>query len=551
MAKTMEIDLSDDRLIAIASDLVDSHNYIEALKMLNKNAEISGDDDDSLMLYAEIFDDIGLYEKSINGWFKYLDNTNTIDLAECYEGLAMGFMNIGDEHFSAYYYNKLLMETDEMDPAAREDIIREFLSAHSDNPLKFVYPPNLADFTDEIRRGVDFMKEGDFESAIAEFEKVADGNPKYLSARNYVAMCKIIADRTDEAAEECYNILKNHPDDVQALTTLAAVRTEQKNGEAAAALAKKLLKLGVSEPDDIYKIATVCCENKMHLEAYETFCKLPSEFDYDLTVLYFKAVSAFNCGKTEESLAIFDKLTTVYPTAVTARYYYNIVRKLAETGEKQELSYFYRLPPELRENSLKVLMAYARLPQASAKKLAEAMDLTSCVRWCFDEPEGKDLELQRLACHVAVKAGLDEILREVLLNAFLGDSLKIETLGLIAERNVFDYFGVVICNVFKGVTVQALDIGKSKKKLFVRAYAKLFAHFAILKDEYSDRFADGAESLYRKLEAEGRLDGVRNVDALCAAIYVVSGVNAVELGNGGIYQFLGVTEQQVNKILGE
>ena len=136
MAKTMEIDLSDDRLIAIASDLVDSHNYIEALKMLNKNAEISGDDDDSLMLYAEIFDDIGLYEKSINGWFKYLDNTNTIDLAECYEGLAMGFMNIGDEHFSAYYYNKLLMETDEMDPAAREDIIREFLSAHSDNPLK-------------------------------------------------------------------------------------------------------------------------------------------------------------------------------------------------------------------------------------------------------------------------------------------------------------------------------------------------------------------------------------------------------------------------------
>lgn len=551
MAKTMEIDLSDDRLISIASDLVDSHNYIEALKMLNKNAEISGDDDDSLMLYAEIFDDIGLYEKSINGWFKYLDNTNTIDLAECYEGLAMGFMNIGDEHFSAYYYNKLLMETDEMDPAAREDIIREFLSAHSDNPLKFVYPPNLADFTDEIRRGVDFMKEGDFESAIAEFEKVADGNPKYLSARNYVAMCKIIADRTDEAAEECFNILKNHPDDVQALTTLAAVRTEQKNGEAAAVLAKKLLKLGVSEPDDIYKIATVCCENKMHLEAYETFCKLPSEFDYDLTVLYFKAVSAFNCGKTEESLAIFDKLTTVYPTAVTARYYYNLVRKLAETGEKQELSYFYRLPPELRENSLKVLMAYARLPQASAKKLAEAMDLTACVRWCFDEPEGKDLELQRLACHVAVKAGLDEILREVLLNAFLGDSLKIETLGLIAERNVFDYFGVVICNVFKGVTVQALDIGKSKRKLFVRAYAKLFAHFAILKDEYSDRFADGAESLYRKLEAEGRLDGVRNVDALCAAIYVVSGVNAVELGNGGIYQFLGVTEQQVNKILGE
>ena len=56
----MDIDLSGDRLIGIAADMVDNHNYIGALKMLNKNAEISGNDEDSYMLYAEIFDDLGL-----------------------------------------------------------------------------------------------------------------------------------------------------------------------------------------------------------------------------------------------------------------------------------------------------------------------------------------------------------------------------------------------------------------------------------------------------------------------------------------------------------
>ena len=39
MAKTLEFDPAADRLIGIAAQLVDSHNYIGALKMLNKNAD--------------------------------------------------------------------------------------------------------------------------------------------------------------------------------------------------------------------------------------------------------------------------------------------------------------------------------------------------------------------------------------------------------------------------------------------------------------------------------------------------------------------------------
>ena len=63
MKKTIDIDLSSDRLIAVAADLVDEHNYISALKLLNKNADMHFNDEDSYMLYAEIFDDVGLFEK--------------------------------------------------------------------------------------------------------------------------------------------------------------------------------------------------------------------------------------------------------------------------------------------------------------------------------------------------------------------------------------------------------------------------------------------------------------------------------------------------------
>lgn len=54
----------------------------------------------------------------------------------------------------------------------------------------------------------------------------------------------------------------------------------------------KLVSLNAKDPDDIYKIATVCCENKLHKEAFELFCKLEGDFAYDTTVLYFKAIAA-------------------------------------------------------------------------------------------------------------------------------------------------------------------------------------------------------------------------------------------------------------------
>lgn len=550
MAKTMRIDLGADRLIAIACDMVDNHNYIGALKMLNKNAEIEGNDEDSYMLYAEIYDDLGLYEHCVNGWFKYMDVASNEDYAECYEGLAVAFMNLGNEHFSAYYYNKLLSESEDLDSGMREDIMKDFMSSAS-NPLKFAYPPKLADVSEIISSGIEFMKAGEFSDAAAEFEKIDEENDKYLAARNYIAMCKIIDDKTEEAEQECVNILKNYPDDVQALTTLAAVKTEAGKTEEAKALARRLLELDITDNDGLYKIGTVCCENKMHAEAYQTFLKLSEDFSNDLNIMYFKAVAAFNCGKYDDSFAIFDRLVTIYPDAVTARFYYNASRTMLENNSVCELSYFYRLPQEVRESSLKMLAAYMRLSKSSAKKLSSELDLSSCVKWCFDEYEVKVGELQLLAAQVAVKANLDEIVRDLLLNAFLPDRFKIELLCSLAERNEFNCFGVVICNVYKRVTTQALALGRDKKRNFIRAYARLIAHFSILDDEHGREFAVTAEEIYKKLALREKLDSAKDVDALAAAIYIKSNVREADVTEKNVSDFFDVSQAKIKRITGE
>lgn len=197
-----------------------------------------------------------------------------------------------------------------------------------------------------------------------------------------------------------------------------------------------------------------------------------------------------------------------------------------------------------------MLAAYLRLSAASAKKLSAALDLSACVKWSFDECDGTALdELQSLAAHVAVKAGMDDYVRDLLLNAFLPDQLKIDILSALCGRNEFNCFGVVICNVYRRVTTQTLRLGRKRRANFMGAYSRLVAHFSILDDEYGKAFAAAAEQLYEALSASERLDAAKDTDALTAAIYLNSGVKESGVTGKNLWQFFDVTESRVSAIL--
>jgi len=547
MKKTVDIDLSADRLIAVAADMVDNHNYIKALKMLNKNAEEEGGDEDSLMLYAEIYDDLGLCEMCINGWFRYLDEASPDSpLSECYEGLAVNYMNIDKPQYSAFYYNKLLFESRDIDEETRAQILKDFLT-EEENPLKFVWPPKLADCSETIKEGILKLREGDYEKAEEIFGQVHEDNPRYAEARNYVAMCKIILDKHAEAEEECLNILKKFPQNVQAMSTLTAVKCETGETKEALELTDRLLKIKTDNQDEIFKIVTVCAENKMHAEAYRQILKLYGEIAHEKPVMFFKAVSAYNCGKIAESLNAFDDLVTLYPDAVTARYYYDKVRG----GEcEKELTYYYRLPQELREKALKYISDYIKLSPREAKSFEGFFELYDCIKWCLDEC-GNDDEIKMLAAQVSVRAGFDDIVRNILLDAFCNDALKIETLMRLARRNEDNDFGLTIYHIYKCVPTHKLEIGRLKRKIFVEAYAGLLAHFGILDEDNGDSLAHATEYVYEKLCAEGRLNEVKKQDVLSAAIYALSGVDERNVTGTDICKFFGVKRSDVYNLIGE
>lgn len=555
MKKTDAIDLSADRLISIAADSIEEHDYIKALKMLNKNAVLNGNDEDSYMLYAEAFDDMGLYEKCVNGWFKYIDYAaDGADLAEAYEGLAVSFMNLRQESFAAYYYNKLLMETDEeLSPQSRQEIINSFLSVEKP-ALRFAWPPHLADFSQEMENGLELMRANDFEGAIREFDKVSEGNEKYFAARNYIAMCNIIADKEEEAEAECVRILERDPDNIHALTTLSAVKGQQKKREEARELAYRLLKINPQDSEDLYKIATVCCENGLHEEAYGIFCRMDERFAYDCSFLFFKAVAAYNCGKIDKSIETFDALLTVYPNAVTADYWYFTVQKekKKDPADRMELEYFYRLPRSECEANITLLSAFTRLSDANARIVMENADISGAIHWCLDEGDlNSSEELKLLGAFSALKGGLDDTVRDILLDAFLPDNVKMELLSGIAQKNLDGVYGITVCNMYRRINLIKIEVGRKKRKTFLQAYGLAISRFAVLDETYSAKIAAAAELLYKDIGEKGKLDECRSVPDIAAAIILYAGLKEDALTDGQIFAFFGANAEKVNKLLGD
>lgn len=547
--KIVKIDLSDDRLIGLAADLVDEHEYITALKMLNKNAELTGNDEDSYMLYAEIFDDLGLYEKSINSWYKFLDVAHFNELSEAYEGLAVGYMNLGNNGASAYYYNKLLTESDDVDEETRKQIITDFLS-DEENPLKFVYPPQLADVSEILSEGVRLMKGGKYEEAEEKFSLVAEGNPKWVTARNYTAMCLIVRDKTAEAEAVCRETLKKYPQDIQALTTLAAVLTESGKKDEAREVTRSLIALDPENSDEIYKIATVCCENKCHAEALDLFSKLDADYEFDLNVMFFSAISAFNCGKYERSFKLFDKLLTIYPDAETARFWYMTAREMHERGEEEELDYFYRLPQVLRQSSLTTLAALARLSSKDLEMLSEKVNISSLVKWCFDECEPTAAEeLISVASVIAVRSRFDDFVRDLLLNAFLPEGCKKHIIYALCERNEDNDFGLVLDDVLTRIYPRKLILGRTKKKAFVGTYAALFVEWGLKDEQIAEDVADTVERVYDEMSEKGTLDRASDTAALAAAVFSKT-KHAAGLSSDGICAHYEVTPEQFRYVLG-
>ena len=545
--KEIRFDLSADALLDMAEARLDEEDYIPALRLLHKSLELYGPGADEYADLAEAYDGMEQYELAAYNWFRFLDVCAENEAVDAYEGLAACYYNLGNMPQAMYYYNKMVH-----DKYVTPDNNVEMGDLMSEPPrprFRIAWPPEHADYSADVDAGLQALKQGDHAKAEKYFRRVHADSEYYSTAMNYLAVCYLLSGASAKAEKVCLDLLQREPDNVQVLSTYAAVLTEQDRRSEGRAVAEKLARIETDDADELYKIATVCCENALYEEAYERFCKIEKMVRYDLTLLYFKAVAAFRCGKVKESLAAFGKLLDIYPHAAVARYYFRKIRDYDESGgEIPETAFFYRVPQHERESNTGSLVLLLHMNAADQRTLCAQPFVQELLEWCFDEADGQEPRLQLIAAEIAAHGNIQPFLGDLLLNASVNDMVKIAALQHMCERNRDFSCGIVVSDIYGRISFRKLQIGRKRHALFVGAYAICFARFALVGAIDGEELRCAVQNIYELFAAHGDFSLIKTKESLaCAAYLTVRTADGRKLHK--LVQGLGGDESEVARIL--
>lgn len=552
--KILKFDRSEKRLADSMQKRLDAGDGEGALTLGYRWVEFFAPCVDAYAMLADAYEMLEANAQAVKIWYRFLDMCEEDCLGEAYEGLAVNYMNLGRDSQAAYYYNLLLQVDDDISEESKMEIVETFSKPHK-SLFRTVYPPEKADYTPELEAGLEALKKTDYAAAEEAFSAVEKGSRQYSSAQNLIAVSYLLQGNNEGAKALCERLILENPEDVQANTTYAAVLGQMGMREKAKEVAKKLYTLPASDSDELYKIATVCCENELHKEALKKFCELENEVQNDRMLLYFKAVAAYKSGEYALSIKTFERLLTLYPEASVARYYYDILRLWLENKDKEDIqppptTYFYSLPKEMSERYCDLLVFLNKLTRAEAATIMDNPQIRVVLDWAFDEADETD-ETRLLAMHAAVRCGYDSFVRDILLDPEVSDLIKIRTLQLLLMRNEENIFGVVLYNVYRRVKLRRVKTGVKKRKKFLEAFSSVYSKFGILSDRHGRKICAASELLYRCLLAADKADWLDAVNDVSAAIYLLAGLKE---GGGTLkaaVEFFGAEEENTKRILEE
>lgn len=555
--KVRKIDYGRRLLKSQAEKSFGEGDYLAALRFTHREIELYGGNADSYARLADSYENMGLYTSALNFWFRYADCCSPEDLPDAYEGLAVNFLNLGNEAQSAYYYNKLIDADSTLTGEDKLQIAEAFASDRNTG-FRFVYPPKIADFREEVEKSGIALKSGDLQSAIDTLSQIPEGAKAYAAAQELLAVAMLLNGDSEGAEETCLALLRKNENDVQALATLSALYSEEDKKRESREIADRLCSLEGTTAEEKYKIATVACENGMHDKALDLFSQLEKEFPFDGNLLYFKAVAAAESGNDALAEAAFSKLVCIYPEAEVSRYYLSALRlhKISpEEYERPPFTYFYRIPEFEKFVRSEEIKYFLKHKSAQTKEEAERLIDTGVLAWTFDEMDGTERYLQSLAAECAAigrakgSEKCERFLRGMLLDCDVDHAVKLRALKLIFAANYEDRFGAVFCNIYKEVHIPRVLIGRKKNRVFVNAFADVSCKFGIIGDRYERRIVCATQEIYGNLREEGLLDIIKTENALSAAIYIAGGLREAGDEIKEISAFFAANEAETEVIL--
>ncbi len=496
---------------------IDAGNFLEALALYRCVLGMEPENVDYLLSVAQIYSEMGLYAESNDVLLKIAKYGSTP--TECLFALGCNYMGLknyelADEAFEQYLAvdpeGEYAEDIDELFDIMDEEDFEEEGSLH-DISRRMMY--------EEAYEGKQCLDSGDYKNAIKHLEKVVRRSDTMYSAMNNLALSYFFEGRKEEAVELSKRVLSSQRLNLHACCNLALFYSDMNDHANAAVNLEKLNGMTDIEPEDMHKVALTYCELGYHQKAYQMFLKIVAFQPYDIRILHFCGLAAYNCAQYAESLSYFVKILKIDPSNSLAQYYKLRAEDAKSGGSHKEFEYVYQVQFEEIKRRISYLNECLKQKDGSLKdKWKKDEFFKSIIFWGlhYGDEYIKKIVLEIMSMFSDAK--VEDAFRDFLLKSSETDDIKNDIFMYLKKMGAKEPYVAYIKGAIAEVRVGT--VSEDLKKLPQRYADALSSFISHARPRYNDEFVTlGVETMLSIVTA-GKDDAnwVKTPEAFAAAL---------------------------------
>lgn len=325
---------------------LDRFHYDKALKYFRRAVEYEPENPVNHCNMAGILSEMGNYEESnrILGWIvDELDPTMT----ECHFYMANNFANMEQYEAAEGSLIRYLEEDSEGQFLDEAEDMMDLLHYELERPTRLTNIKSREGMVEhDLARTL--LEEGKFTEAVRILEKIIEGQPDFLAARNNLALAYYYMGMFDKAMDTIHEVLDLEAGNLHALCNLAIFYQHKNDEESLRPLVDLLAKTVPFHQEHVFKLATTMGILGEHGAAYRHFTRLlkDSELTQDPSLFHYAAVAACNIGRLQEAERLWKQTIKLDPTSGIPHYYMEQLELVRSGQHTASISYHYHLPFE-------------------------------------------------------------------------------------------------------------------------------------------------------------------------------------------------------------